>query len=199
MGLQSLFGNDPVLQSLLFFVGVVGGVVLLILTAMRLFGFGFDAEHDTGSNADGGDAGHGVSVASFLSIQGLGAFFAMFGLVGFGMMRNGSSAVPSLGTGAIVGVAAVFIMASLMRAMSTLNESGSMEVGDLQKADGVVSTPVPPREEGIGLVQLTVKGVQYEYQAYTSGERMLPIGTRIRVAEVRGSNQVLVTPVNAKH
>lgn len=192
MGIQSLFGTDPVLQSLLLFVGVLAGAVLTILTLMRLFGFGFDADHDVDGGAVEGDSGHGVSIASFLSVQGLSAFFTMFGLVGFGMMRNGSSTLPALGTGTAIGCMAVFTMAALMRAMNRLNESGSTQISDLQHAEGVVYTTIPPHEEGIGLVQLTLKGIAVEYQAYTKHPTSLPVGARVRVAEIRGSNQVLV-------
>ena len=97
----------------------------------------------------------------------------------------------------LVGVVLVFLVMMLFKWLSSMQESGNI---DLSKAavgsEGKVYLTIPAARSGAGKVQININNSVREYAALTDGEA-LPTGRQIRVVEVIGNDTLLVEPLES--
>jgi membrane protein implicated in regulation of membrane protease activity len=154
--------------ELLFVICAAFGTILFIVRLVLMFlgGGGEEgaADADAGGldGADGhefGDHDFADSDLSFkaLSLQGLTAFFMMFGLVGWAMVRQGSiPAAFSILGGMLAGFATVWMMKKIFQWAGTLQSSGTLDLQNAIGQEGHVYLTIHPGQ--IGKVQVVVQG-----------------------------------------
>ena len=189
-------------------LAIVGGVLLMLQVVLQVFGVFGDMDMDGGGDADvhidvdghgGGDhhhdpSGHGNWFFGILSFKALTAFATLFGLTGLALKE--SLAMPgrvAIAMGA--GFAGMLVVAFLMRALVSLQSSGTLNIHNAIGVTGRVYLTVPERSSGMGKVTLERQGRSLEILAMTDGDA-LASGTPVTVVEVVQGGTVKV--VNAQ-
>ncbi|OGW41818.1 MAG: hypothetical protein A2010_06480 [Nitrospirae bacterium GWD2_57_9] len=185
-GLSGLTG----LEIFFLVCAVTGGGLFVVRFIMQLLGGGDldDADIDVGH----ADVNHIDADVSFklLTLQGLTAFFMMFGLVGFALLRENRTGNGVALIGAVAaGLASVWIIGKIFSAVKRLQSSGTMDNAAAVGAQGTVYLTI--RSGGTGKVQITMKGRLREFDAVSGKGDELRTGERIRVAAVNGSTVVV--------
>lgn len=162
----------------------VGCTLLAVQIGLQMLGMGGD--HDVHIEADVGtdlDASGGESniFFGFLSFKSLTAFLAFFGLTGLaaaelgvtsGGLRMVLSTLAGFGAGAIVML--------IMRGLSKLQASGTVNLDDAVGLSARVYLRIPARDGGLGKITVTVGGQERELPAMTQGDA-LPTGVRVEI------------------
>ena len=178
------FASHNGLEQLFLLSGIVGGLILvlrLILMVVGLDHHGADVHIDS-------DAGFQA-----LTIQGLSAFFTMFGVVGFVLYHNAALAVVlSIGGAVVAGVLSMWLIHKIFFAMLRLQSSGTVSMFAAVGSEGSVYLTVGT--EG-GRVQINFANRLREFEAVSADGSTLPTGTAIRVQSVT-ANTLVVAPVD---
>jgi membrane protein implicated in regulation of membrane protease activity len=180
--LGSWFAGLTLLELFYVIAAVVGGLLLLVRLAMMMVGA------DGGIDGMGGlDADAGLHI---MSVHGMSAFSAMFGLVGLAMLRAGMSELASVAGAFVGGAVTMFAVAGLSQAMLRLQSSGNVDVADAVGAEGIVYLTIPPG--GTGQAQIRVQNRLRTYDARGASDSVpIATGTRVRVVEVKGDMLVV--------
>ncbi|MBQ9535343.1 MAG: hypothetical protein IJU78_05840 [Clostridia bacterium] len=130
---------------------------------------------------DGGAAepAHGGGLHLF-TLRGVTAFFAVGGWSGLAALAGGLSPAASAAIAYIAGVAAMLLLALLLRAVMGLQESGTLDLRGAVGLRGTAYIPVPPAGEGVGKITLLLQGRLTECEAVSDGER-IPSGAGVTV------------------
>ena len=176
-------------QTLFAVCAVIGGI-LLVFRMIAMFA-GVDhagADLHVGADVDGG-VHHGTDWAfKIFTIQSLSAFLTLFGLVGLLVYPEFGTPV-AIGGGIAAGIVAAQATEFLVRAMLSLQSSGSLTLADAVGAEGTVYLTVDP--DNGGTVQVTVSGRLREYEAVSANGERLETGVPIRVIKADGNALVV--------
>ena len=188
-------------QQIFALIGIVSSVVLVIQTIMLLFGFGEDGG-DAGDigDADGlegglGDVGDGLVI---FSIKGIVAMLAILGWTGVIFLGTGMNHVLAIFLSLVCGIFTLIAMAYAMRAISKLQSSGNIDVGNTIGKVGQVYIPIKPNGSSQGKVNLIVQGTYTEFAAITMSDQTLATGSYVRVVAVDEAGTLLVEPISKK-
>ncbi len=173
----------------LFFIicAVIGGALFLVRFAIQLFGSG-DTGTDTDLEVGHADVDHVDADVSFklLTLQGMTAFFMMFGLVGFAMLREShASGAAALTAALAAGTGTVWLIGKIFSSVRKLQSSGTLDNAGAIGEQGTVYLTI--RAHGTGKVLVTMNGRPREFEATAKDGAELKTGERIRVLEVNGS------------
>lgn len=181
------------MTTVFLYCAAIGGALLVVQFLLLLFGAGGD--HAMGDGIDGGfdtDVGHDQGAfLKLFSVQTVSTFATFFGLIGLGTVRLGWSPTAVAVAAGSAGVAALWLVAKLMRGLSSLQSQGNL---DLSRAVGMranVYLRVPGAGAGHGRVMLQVQNRTVECKAITRGPE-LPTGTPVRVVEHQPGDVLLV-------
>jgi len=167
-----------------------------------------DISHDIVADADSGDSGdmvdssdgdHHVSSSDvsfhFISVQGLTAFFMMFGWVGLALIRDSGMPgwVATLG-GVVSGFAMVWVLAQMFRFVGRLQSDGTARIGTALGTGGCVYLRIPA--EGTGQVQVEVDGRLRIYDAISSKKEEIKTGEQITVVWIQDNGILVVEKDN---
>lgn len=183
------------IQQVFALIAIPATLVMLIQTVMLLIGFG---------DTDGGDVGDIDGDEIFEGVEGDG--FVLFSVRGIVSMLTvmGWSAVALLETLApwlavsiavVLGFATLFGMAFLMRAVSKLQSSGNIDVGNAVGKVAKVYIPIPAAGKGCGKVTITLQETYSEFSAITTASEKLKTGAYVRVVAVDGTGTLVVEPL----
>ena len=168
------------LEQFFLLTAVVGGVVVVLRLVLTIAGF----DHDGDLDAHHVDSDSGFQI---LSIQGISAFFTLFGLVGYTLYHQaGMGTTVSLVIALLAGAFAMWLMHRIMMTMMRLQSSGSLGIEAAVGCEGKVYVTVTPTG---GSVQVSMSNRLREYEAVCAPGETLPSGTPIRVE--RAAGQVL--------
>ena len=196
---ESLFFTIPALVGTFVFV--------LKLGLMTIAGVGGDLDADApdmdmavdvDTDVDlGHDVEAGDSTAAFnlLSLQSIAAFLMGFGWGGVAGRLGLEWPFPmSVLLGVGFGVALVWLLGMLMKAVYDLQSSGNVRIQDAVGTEGVVYANVPGRGDGRGQVRVIIDERARIYNAISDGD---PITTssRVRVVRVNEDHTLTVTAV----
>lgn len=198
------FTDEMTGLELLFVACAAFGTVLFIarLVLMFLGGGGEEsaADADTGGldGMDGADA-HDFADHDFadsdlsfkaLSLQGITAFFMMFGLVGWALVRQGNvhPALSILG-GTIAGLATVWIMKKIFQWAGSLQSSGNINLQNAVGQEGRVYLTIRPGQ--VGKVQIAVQDRLSILNAAADGPEEIKTGQTVRVLRVSADTLVV--------
>ncbi len=198
-GLELLFACCAVFGTTLF-------VIRLVMMFIGMGGEGTDSADVGHADAGDMDAGHmdagGMeadqgsgfhdSDLSFkaLSLQGITAFFMMFGLVGWAVLRQGDYAawIPIL-CGAAAGLATVWVMKKIFQFAGSLQSSGTMNLAHAVGQEGTVYLTIHPGKSG--KVQVTFQDRLSVLEAVTEGGEEIKTGQSVRVVRVSAGKLVV--------
>ena len=189
---------------------ILGGTILICQFVMTLLGLGdhhdiggdHDISHDVGHGDAGHDHGHDEAhehdsswFVGILTFRTIVAALTFFGLAGkFGAASNFDPPT-TLAMAAAAGVAAMFLVAWMMRALHRLKAEGTVRIDRAVGATGTVYLTVPANRSGAGKVTLVLQERTMEYQAVTSELSELPTGTKVVAVAVLGPGTIEVAPV----
>jgi membrane protein implicated in regulation of membrane protease activity len=178
------FASHNGLEQVFLLSAIVGGLILflrLILMVAGLDHHGSDVHIDS-------DAGFQA-----LTIQGISAFFTMFGVVGFMLHHNAAVGLLLAVLGALVaGVFSMWLIHRVFLAMLRLQSSGTVSMFAAVGSEGSVYLTVG--KDG-GRVQINFANRLREFEAVSADGSTLPTGTAIRVQSVT-ANTLVVAPVD---
>jgi membrane-bound ClpP family serine protease len=173
------------LEMFFLICALIGGGLFVVRFLIQLFGGdSSDADIDVGH----ADVNHIDADVSFklLTIQGLTAFFMMFGLVGFALLRenrvgNGTALVGAL----IAGFGTVWIIGKIFSSVKKLQSSGTIENAAAVGEQGNVYLTIRPH--GTGKVQIAIKGRLREFDAVAKSGDEIRTGEPVKVAGINGN------------
>ena len=190
------------MTQLYFFCAVFGFVIVTLSLLLSLLGIGGDGV-DGGSveihtELDGDPAvgdvhDGGAGFLRIFSLRALAAGIAFFGLGGLIAGEFGATEGIALLVAVLAGVAAMWLVYRLMKALSSFNQNGAIVAGSEESAEGVVYLKIPSRRQGLGKVEIVQQGRTMEYDAFTDDPDDLPTGAPIIVVKALTPSQMLVT------
>ncbi|MEY4577513.1 MAG: hypothetical protein RL701_2216 [Pseudomonadota bacterium] len=181
------------LHDFFLYAALLGGALFLVQLVLSAVGAG-DADIDFGGHHTGGHSGtdHSSSDVAFklLSLQGLSAFFSMFGLVGLALHdQTGLSPLPSTVGAFVGGWLMTVVIGRIFRAAKRLESSGTLDLKNAHGAEATVYLRIAPQKPG--KVTVTVQGRQVEAEAI-SEDAVYETGDRVRVVRALPNGSVLV-------
>ena len=183
---------------------VVGGTLFVCQFLLSLLGFaghgdagGHDVHLDHGGD-DGHDHNHGHGSSWFFSVltfRSIVSALTFFGLVGLTASSANWSRPASLASAALAGLAALLLVASLMRGIVKLRDDGTVRIENAVGQTGTVYLTVPGNKGGVGKVTLDLQNRSAEYLAVTFQDA-LPTGSKVVVVDVVGPEtlEVIAAP-----
>ncbi|HHT26496.1 MAG TPA: hypothetical protein GXZ82_04525 [Firmicutes bacterium] len=177
---------------------LVGGLLFVIRTLMTLIGgFDSDGDIDLADDVDIGDLADtesGTADTSFraLSIQGITAFFMMFGLVGLALSRQNNVGVTlsTLG-GATAGIITMWLIGKIFRSMLRLQSDGTLRYENAIGKEGSVYLTIPA--EGTGQVSVAFQNKLRTCNAVSADKAEIRTGERVTVIDVVNGNVLVVS------
>lgn len=178
------FASHNGLEQIFLLGAIVGGLILVLRLILMIAGLD---HHGTDVHMDS-DAGFQA-----LSIQGISAFFTMFGVVGYMLHHNALIGLTLSLVGAVIaGVFSMWLIGKVFQSMLRLQSSGTVSLFAAVGSEGSVYLTVG--KEG-GRVQINFANRLREFEAVSADGSTLPTGTAIRVQSVT-ANTLVVAPVD---
>ena len=179
------------------FIAIPSTLVLVVQTILLMIGMndgdeGLDLT-DNGMVDTPGDGGS--DGLALFSIRGIMALLTVGGWSGLALYASGVSRPLTILISAACGLAALFAIAYLMRAVMKLQSSGNISLSHAIGKTGRVYIPIPPHTQGSGKITLTLQERFLEADAVTTAERKLVTGEAVRVVATDDSGLLVVEPV----
>lgn len=178
---------------------VIGGTLFVLRTILTFAGIGGDdgvsGADLSADTLDDAQQGSGMNFAfSLLSLQGLTAFFTMFGLVGLALSRAGVHVLLTILGGTAAGLVTVLLISLLFTQARRFQSEGTLDIRNAVGTNGSVYLRIPPG--GSGQVRVPVQGGLRIIDAVVEGGEGLPTGTKIKVIGVADSATLIVQKSN---
>ena len=189
---------------------IIGGTLFILRTVLLLIGGGLgggDADADFGGDIHiDGDlhidhdvltgVDHTDTMADtdfsfkLLSMQGLTAFFMMFGLVGLALIKMKLAVFITILGGGFAGLFAVWVISMLFVQMQRFQSDGTLQIQNAMGQSGSVYLSIPA--EGSGQVQIPIQGRMEIFDAVAIDGQKIDTGEKIRVAGIINSRTLSV-------
>jgi membrane protein implicated in regulation of membrane protease activity len=183
------------MHDLFLYAAILGGSLFLVQLVLSALGAG-DADIDLGGgHHDASPTGHTSADTAFklLSLQGLTAFFAMFGLTGLALdTQSGASPAVSIAGAVAAGAATTWIISRIFRSAAKLQSSGNLDMRNALGVQGTVYLGIAPNKPG--KVTLTIQNRLVQADAISELET-LATGSSVRVLRVLPEGTVVVGKV----
>ncbi len=181
---------DPVLK-VYWGIAIFASVIFLIQTLMSFMGIG-DMDTDVDFDADASpDALDDTGAMHLLSIRNVIYFLLGVGWAGVSLWSTIENQLLLAFVAVLVGCLFVAIFLALFRQMMKLQHNGAFDINDAVGKTVDVYLRIPAAGEGMGKVQVSFNGSIQELDARTTGDTVIPSGSKVRVVEVI-DNSVLV-------
>lgn len=182
--------NEPL--KWFYSIAITTSVLMVLQLVLMLFGMDGDELDDVGD----GDGDHGGEL-KILSIRTVTAFFAGFGWTGVAVLESGGTLFAALAAAAAVGAVFMVGVILLMRALSAMRHSGTLDYANAVGEVGTVYLRIPAAMSNPGQIEVLVQGRLTVAQAFTRAETEIPNQARVRVTEVMDKNTLVVEPLDA--
>ena len=198
------------MEQILYCIAIPSTLILLLQTIMTLCGFGheggdmnvsdtsgidfdMDMPDDISFDTDIGDGSPVSDLGSmhFFTMQGIVAFFCIFGWTSIIILHGGGSGTVSVLVGLVFGFIAMFAVAKIMQVSAKMTQSGTLDMRNTLGETGRVYLTVPPKGAGTGKVNITVQGRFMEFDALNSSDMAIQTGENIRVIDIEGNYLVI--------
>ena len=178
-------------QQIFALIAIPSTLIMLIQTVMLLIGIGDGGEGDV----DGDEVfeGDGDGLVLF-SVRGVVSTLTVMGWSAVALLETLAPAL-AISIAAVLGVATLFGMAFLMRAVAKLQASGNIDVENAVGKVATVYIPIPAGGKGSGKVTITLQEKYSEFTAITAGKEKLSTGELVRVVAVDGTGVLVVEPL----
>ncbi len=188
--------NELTWIEIIYWAFTILGATFFLLRIILMFAGGMDMGADSDiSNADvsaGADVSDGDSAfgMKFMSIQGLTAFFMMFGLVGLALLSAGLPIYLTMLGGGVAGLITVVVIGLLLSQMRHLRSEGNLNVNTTIGQVGTVYLKIPAG--GSGQVQVVAQGALKIFDAVSREQAPIAYGEKVRVVGVADSQTLIV-------
>jgi hypothetical protein len=193
-----MFGLSGI--ELIYWVStIIGGMLFILrLILMLVGGIGegevdtdmvgdFDGDVDADFDGDVVDSDIGFKL---LSMQGLTAFFMIFGLVGLALLKSNVAEILTVLGGGAAGLITVLVISVIFSQMRHLQSSGTLNLNNAVGKSGMVYTNIP--EKGTGQVRVSVQGSLKIFDAGSNDGSAIKTGEIINVIEVIDNKTLIV-------
>ena len=196
--------NLSTIEVIYWAATIIGSTLFLLRTVLLLVGGGFgdsdfDADHDFDIDADhdfDADTDHAGTAADsdfsfkLLSMQGITAFFMMFGLVGLALVKANIVIILTLFGATLAGLFSVWVISIIFMKMKGLQSDGTINIKNAIGQSGSVYLKIPAR--GTGQVQITIQGALKIFDAISEEKELIKTGEKIRVKRIIDHNTLSV-------
>jgi membrane protein implicated in regulation of membrane protease activity len=179
------------LHDFFMYSALFGGTLFLVQLVLSVLGAG-DADIDFHAQHPSSTTGHTSADTAFklLSLQGLTAFFGMFGLTGLAMsVESGFSPAVSVLGAVLGGSLTTFVIARIFRAAAKLQSSGTLDMHNALGHEATVYLGIAPHKPG--KVTISLQGRLVEADAMSEREAF-PTGSTVRVVRVLPEGTLIV-------
>ena len=200
-------------MKILWTITIVASIIFIIQSVMTFLGAdagdggidadfggvdgdmgGVDLTTDVDSSSDYADMGSGMNL---LTLRNFVNFFLGFGWTAVLFAGEIRSTALLMLLSIAVGVALVFAVMYLFKWLSSMQQTGTINVYTTAVGcTGKVYLTIPAERHGEGKVQITINNSVREYDALTDGEE-LPTGTNIKVLEAIDAHTLLVEGIDS--
>ncbi len=188
-------------MKILWVITLASSLIFIIQSVMTFIGAdagdgGIDGDFDGGdlttdvdSSSEFSDMGSGMNLLTFRNFVN---FFLGFGWTAVLLHEKIQSTALLMVVAVLVGVALVIAVMYLFKWLSSMQQSGTINVyKQAVGCLGKVYLAIPAARSGSGKVQITIGGAVREYDALTDGEA-IPTGANIKVLEALDDHTLLV-------
>ena len=189
---------SPVMK-LLWGVTLTATLVFIIQTVMTFLGADADGDFDVDVDAsmDGTDLSNIEGGSNLYTFRNFVNFFLGFGWTAILLQNSVKSTGLRILLAVLVGVALVIAVMYLFKWLSSMQQSGNINVYKAAVGcQGKCYLVIPGERAGEGKVQITIQGAVREYNAVTDGDT-IKTGTPIKVVETIDANTLLVEELNS--
>lgn len=194
------FNSLGTLGQVFFCMAIPASLILLIQIVLSLIGIGQDGDFDVETpddafDFDGSDVSDAGDVADLqlFSLRSIVSFFVTFGWMGVVLSRGELKQIYVLLIAFVAGLAVMFTVAYMMRALYRLESDGT---SDIRKAVGMVGTvymTIPAERAAKGKINVMIGDRLEEREAVTDDKTPLSFNTEVIVLAVTGGNTLVVT------
>ena len=189
---------SPVMK-LLWGVTLTATLVFVIQTVMTFLGAdtGGDFDVDVDTSMDGSDLSNIDGGANLYTFRNFVNFFLGFGWTAIILQGSIKSTGLLVLVAVLVGVALVVAVMYLFKWLSSMQQSGNINVyKSAVGCQGKCYLRIPGERSGEGKVQINIQGAVREYDAVTDGDE-IKTGASVRVVEAIDGNTLLVEELNS--
>ena len=190
---------SPVMK-LLWAVTLTASLIFIIQTVMTFLGADADStdfDVDVDTSMDGADLSNIEGGSNLYTFRNLVNFFLGFGWAAILLQSSVKSTALLVILSVLVGVALVVAVMYLFKWLSSMQQSGNINVYKTAVGcQGKCYLVIPGERSGEGKVQITIQGAVREYNAVTDGDT-IKTGTPIKVVEAINANTLLVEELNS--
>ena len=190
---------SPVMK-LLWGVTLTATLIFIIQTVMTFLGAdadGTDFDMDVDTSMDGSDLSNIEGGSNLYTFRNLVNFFLGFGWSAILLQPSVKSTALLIFISVLVGVALVVAVMYLFKWLSSMQQSGNINVyKSAVGCQGKCYLRIPAERGGEGKVQITIQGAVREYNAVTDGDE-IKTGASVKVLEAVDANTLLVEELNS--
>ena len=191
---------SPVMK-LLWGVTLTASLIFIIQTVMTFLGADADGstdfDVDVDTSMDGADLSNIEGGSNLYTFRNFVNFFLGFGWAAILLQKSVKSTGLLVVLAVLVGVALVVAVMYLFKWLSSMQQSGNINIYKAAVGcQGKCYLVIPGERAGEGKVQITIQGAVREYNAVTDGDT-IKTGTPIKVVETINANTLLVEELNS--
>ena len=191
---------SPVMK-LLWGVTLTATLVFVIQTVLTFLGADTDGstdfDMDVDTSMDGSDLSNIDGGSNLYTFRNFVNFFLGFGWTAIILQGSIKSTGLLVFVAVLVGVALVVAVMYLFKWLSSMQQSGNINVyKSAVGCQGKCYLRIPAARSGEGKVQITIQGAVREYDAVTDGDE-IKTGASVRVVEAIDGNTLLVEELNS--
>jgi membrane protein implicated in regulation of membrane protease activity len=189
------------LEIIYWIFTIIGGTLFILRTLMMFIGGGLsddalDAALESGDDLSSDHHTDGDAGFKLLSLQGLTAFFMMFGLVGLAFLNTNLPSFLSVVGGTLAGLVTFWVLSLIFSQMKRLQSEGTIHLENTIGTQGNVYLNIP--KNGTGQVQIVAQGALKVFDATSNSKHDLMTGEKIRVIGLDGNTLVVEKMVAEK-
>jgi membrane protein implicated in regulation of membrane protease activity len=182
------------LEIIYWIFTIIGGTLFLLRTLMMFIGGdlsddALDTALESGADPSADHGSDGDASFKLLSLQGLTAFFMMFGLVGLAFLNTSLPSFLSVIGGTAAGLATFWALRLIFSQMTRLQSEGTIHLKNTIGTQGSVYLNIP--KDGTGQVQIVAQGALKVFDATSTSKQDLATGEKIRVIGLDGNTLVV--------
>ena len=190
---------SPVMK-LLWGVTLSASLIFVIQTVMTFLGADADStdfDVDVDTSMDGSDLSNIEGGSNLYTFRNFVNFFLGFGWTAILLEKSIQSTALVIILSVLVGVALVIAVMYLFKWLSSMQQSGNINVYKAAVGcQGKCYLRIPAERGGEGKVQITIQGAVREYNAVTDGDE-IKTGASVKVLEAIDGNTLLVEELNS--
>jgi membrane protein implicated in regulation of membrane protease activity len=190
---------SPVMK-LLWGVTLSASLIFVIQTVMTFLGADADStdfDVDVDTSMDGSDLSNIEGGSNLYTFRNFVNFFLGFGWTAILLEKSVQSTALVIILSVLVGVALVIAVMYLFKWLSSMQQSGNINVYKAAVGcQGKCYLRIPAERGGEGKVQITIQGAVREYNAITDGDE-IKTGASVKVLEAVDANTLLVEELNS--